>query len=626
MDIIGRAKKELAEYVATQLSLSEEEVFKNITYPPREELGDLSIALPSIVKGGNVFDKAKALQEYKGNLIEKIEVVGIYLNARLNLKNLFIAIFSNLNDDYGLEKVDRPKRIIVEHTSANPIHPLHIGHLRNTILGDALARALKARGHLVNIRFYVNDTGRQVAVLIYGLKILGFPEPDPDIKKDLWLGTIYAMTNVILEIRKLREELKKASESEYREKIKKLDELVATANELRSRNETLFDKLADAINAEEDPEKKIGEIIKNYEEGEDQLKNIIRKYIRYALEGFNETLSKLNITFDNFDYESDLLWSGMVDSVLESLLKSPAKITYKGVAALDLESFLDDDSRSKLKIPKGLEIPPLVLMRSDGTTLYTVRDIAYTIYKFNQFNADIVINVIAEEQYIPQIQLRGALKLIGYSSFAENLIHYSYGMVNIQGLRMSGRLGKIITIDEIYEKLDSIVRNKLKEKGGNMENINDIANAALRYAILSVSANKPLSFELNRITNFDQNSGPYLQYTYARAVNILAKATEPLSINNVDFSDIVREKKKILLLISRFPEVFKTSADNLRLEDLVAYLRELSDVFNSWYDKERILQEQDMGKRMLRLHLVKGVATVLRNGLNILGIKSLSRM
>ncbi|ACP38111.1 arginine--tRNA ligase [Saccharolobus islandicus] len=625
MDIIGRAKKELAEYVAAQLGISEEEVFKNITYPPREELGDLSLALPSLIKR-NINEKAKLLQEYKGELIERIEVAGIYLNARLNLRNLFVSIFSKLDDSYGLEKIEKPKRIVVEHTSANPIHPLHIGHLRNTILGDALARALKARGHSVNVRFYVNDTGRQVAVLIYGLKLLGFPDPEPNVKKDLWLGIIYAMTNVILEIRKLREELKKLSESEYREKVRELDELIVIANDLRNRNEVLFDKLADAINAKEEPEKEIGEIIKKYEEGNDELKGIIRKYISYALEGFSETLSKLNIRFDNFDYESDLLWENMVNEVLKALLSSSAKIPYKGVIALDLDSFLGDEARSKLRIPKGLKIPPLVLMRSDGTTLYTVRDIAYTIFKFNQFNADFVINVIAEEQYIPQIQLRGALELLGYSRFAENLLHYSYGMVNIQGLRMSGRLGKIITIDEIYEKLDNIVRNKLKEKGGNMENIDDIANAALRYAILSVSANKPLSFDLNRITSFEQNSGPYLQYTYARAANILAKSTENLSMDKVDFSDLVGDKRNILILIAKFPEVFKNAVDNLRLEDLVAFLRELSDIFNSWYDKERVLQEQDPRKRMLRLYIVKGVSVVLKNGLSVLGIRSLERM
>ncbi|TRM80655.1 arginine--tRNA ligase, partial [Sulfolobus sp. F3] len=292
----------------------------------------------------------------------------------------------------------------------------------------------------------------------------------------------------------------------------------------------------------DDVETEIGKIIKEYEKGETELKSIIRKYVKVALDGFMETVSKLNISFDNFDFESDLLWENKVNEVLDKLIVLPSRINYKGVPAIDLQNSLDSDVRERLRIPKGLEIPPLVLTRSDGTTLYTVRDIAYSLYKFNQFNADIVINVIAEEQYIPQIQLRGALHLLGYSNLAENLVHYSYGMVNIQGFRLSGRLGRILTIDEIYERLLDIVKMKLKEKGGVMDNADEIANAALRYAILSVSANKPLSFDLNRIVNFEQNSGPYLQYTYARAFNILQKSTDTLSIDKVDFTDIIDEK------------------------------------------------------------------------------------
>ncbi len=625
MDLIGEAKIEIAKFVSKQLNVDMSEVLKNITYPPREDFGDLSIPLPSIIKG-NIKEKAKMLEGYAGDLISSTNVVNIYLNSTLNVKNLFIKLFTNFDEEYGFEKIDKKKRIIVEHTSANPIHPLHIGHLRNTILGDSLSRALKLRGHEVNVRFYVNDTGRQVAVLILGLKLLGFPEPDPNLKKDLWLGLIYAMTNVIIEIKKLREEVKKVSELEYKEKIKQLDEMVAVANELRSRNQALFDKLIDEINKIEDVEIEIGKIIKEYEKGETELKNIIRKYVKIALDGFMETLGRLNIGFDNFDFESDLLWEKKVNEVLDKLLVLPSKINYKGVPAIDLQNSLDSDIREKLRIPKGLEIPPLVLTRSDGTTLYTVRDIAYSLYKFNQFNADIVINVIAEEQYIPQIQLRGALHLLGYSNLAENLVHYSYGMVNIQGFRLSGRLGRILTIDEIYERLLDIVKMKLKEKGGVMDNADEIANAALRYTILSVSANKPLSFDLNRIVNFEQNSGPYLQYTYARAFNILQKSTDTLSIDKVDFSDIIDEKRKILVHIAKFPEVFKKSVDEMRLEDLVSFLRELADTFNSWYDKERVLQENDLGRRIARLYLVKGVATVLKNGLKVLGIKVLSRM
>jgi Arginyl-tRNA synthetase len=330
--------------------------------------------------------------------------------------------------------------------------------------------------------------------------------------------------------------------------------------------------------------------------------------------------------FDNFDYESDLLWNNDVKLVLDFALTSVAKINYKGTAALDLQNYIDDDIRKEIRIPIGLEIPPLVLMRSDGTTLYTVRDIAYTIYKFRQFNADEVINVIAEQQSVPQMQLRAALYILGWKKFAINLIHFSYGMVTLQGMKMSGRLGKYISLDEVYDKVAEVVKAKIEEKKGILENLNEIVNSAIRYAIISVSANKPVSFDVKRVANFEENSGPYLQYTYARAYNILSKSTENLDISKIDENELKNEKRTLLLMIAKFPDIFINSVDHLQPEVLTVFLRRLADVFNSWYDKERVLQEPDESKRITRLFIVKGVETVLRNGLNTLGIASLTRM
>ncbi|EZQ06816.1 arginyl-tRNA synthetase [Candidatus Acidianus copahuensis] len=618
MDVLAEAKKEMARQLSSLLNVRENIILGNIEYPPRE-VGDLSLPLPSVTRNFNLE------VNYSGKLIRSMKRDGIFINAELNEGELFTQLFSNFTDDFGLVKVDQPRRIVVEHTSANPIHPLHIGHLRNVVIGDSLSRLLKSRGHQVNVRFYVNDGGRQVALLIYGLHKLGYPEPPPNIKKDLWLGTIYAMTNIILEIRNLSKELESTEEG-YKEKIEKRDELVAIAEELREKDEKIFDLLAEEIRKDEDPEAEISKLIKSYEGGDEKVKAIVRKYVNYALEGFMESLSKLHVSFDNFDYESDLLWSGKVKDILYSAFESRAKINYKGTWALDLDDFLDDEAREQVGIPKDLEIPPLVLTRSDGTSLYTVRDIAYTLYKFSSFKADKVINVIAEQQLVPQMQLRATLYILGFPEIAKNLVHYSYGMVSLQGMKMSGRRGQYVSLDEIYEKVSSVVKTKVKEKGGVLENIDEIVNAAIRYALLSVSANKPVSFNISRVTNFEENSGPYLQYTYARAYNILAKLEGKPKLENANLSDIVEDKRKILISIAKFPEVFSSSADNLQPEAIIVYLRKLADLFNSWYDRERVLQEKDDGNRTTRIFLVKGVETVIRNGLDVLGIVSLTKM
>ncbi|BCU71178.1 arginine--tRNA ligase [Stygiolobus caldivivus] len=622
MDPIREAKIEFSKILSEQLGISYDKVFKNIEYPTRDEVGDLALPIPSVSKDRTLLSKEYVDKGQK--LIGEIKKSGIYVNAFIDEKNLFKFLFSNFPDNYGIEEAEKKFRIVVEHTSANPIHPLHIGHLRNSILGDTISRMLKIRGHAVNTRFYVNDAGRQVAILALGYMLLGEPELPSNIKADHWFGIIYSITNVLIEIKTIRQELQLINDDEkYREKIKRLDELVGIAAQHQERYPEIFNKLADEINRIEDVEAQIQNIIRQYEsKSNDKVVQIIRKIVKYNLAAFEQSLNKLHISFDDYDYESDLLWSGEVNKIVsEALMRS---IDYKGTKALNLE--LSKDEKEELSIPVGLQLPPLVLVRSDGTSLYTTRDIAYTIRKFSSFKADRVINVIAEQQSVPQMQLRASLYLLGYENYAKNLIHYSYGMVNLQGMKMSGRLGRFISLDEIVERVEEVARKKIQEKGGKIDNINEIVNAAIRYVILSVSANKPVTFNVNNVVDFDQNSGPYLQYTYARAYNILSKNYERLDIEKVDLSDIEGDKRKILILIAKFPEVLAKASDEMRPEDLVDFLRRVSDIFNRWYNNERVLQEQDPTKRMTRLFLVKGVERVLFNGLNAIGIKPLEKM
>jgi arginyl-tRNA synthetase len=620
--VLEDAISEFAEIVSNATGIGVNKVIQEVTFAQREEYGDLSVALPSLgLKDVRALPDVLEGKRFV-NVVKKEKV---YYNAVLNEKEVFKALVTELGPDFGITKAEKPRFVIVEHTSANPIHPLHIGHLRNAVLGDVISRMLECRGHKVNRRFYVNDAGRQVAILVYGYLKLNRPDPPRNVKVDSWLGLIYSMTNVILEIRDLKERLKTARDEERPELTKRLDELVSAAARLEEKDKAMFYSLADAINADPDPEKAISEIVRAYEGKSDEgVVQVVREIVDMALEGFKQSLNKLGITFDAFDYESDLLWRGDVRKIVEEIEASPYKILYKETTALNV-NVIDQATRERLRIPKGLELPPLVVVRSDGTSLYTTRDIAYTIYKFS-LGADQVINVIAEQQSVPQMQLRAALYLLNHRKEAENLIHYSYAMVSLQGSRMSGRLGKYVSFDELYDMVRTAVEQKVKEKGGNPEAVDDITVGAIRYAIAAVSPNKQLNFDVKVVTDFEQNSGPYLQYTYARAYNILDKSTESPTVEEADLDYLKGNWRKLLMLIARFPLVMRKACDELRPEDLVAYLREVADLFNNLYNYERVLQEPDKGKRFTKLLIVKGVERVLHNGLFVLGIKPLRRM
>lgn len=606
-NILDKAKDEL-------LSILSERGVKGavdkIAIPPREEMGDLSFPLGKerieigIIKGKK--------------FIREVRQQGIYLNAFLDEKEVFRSLFP-MDRGFGIKgQIVHKGRILVEHTSANPVHPLHIGHLRNSVLGDTLVRLLRETGHEVKSHFYVNDSGRQVGILAYGLEKIGWREPPSGAKPDIWYGIVYAMTNTILEIK----ELKAVAETGSPEDRLRLDEKVAIASELRERDSKLFDELSSAIMEDPDPEGRVGEIIRLYESGDPEIGGKIRLAVNRILSGFEQTLSRLGASFNSYDYESDLLWRGDVGNIIRSALRTQYVMDYKGTKALRLD--LSPEEKKNLKIPPGYEIPPLVLMRNDGTSLYTVRDIAYTLKKFEE--ADFVINVIAEQQTSAQSQLRAALYLLGYIREAENLLHYSYSMVRLEGGKMSGRSGKYVTVDQLIDTVKAAVEPKVKEKGGDPSISEALAIGAIRYAILSVSASKVIDFSIGRATDLEQNSGPYLQYTYVRALSVLRKAGGMANLDEADLSDIGGDKRKILMLIAKFPDVIGHVLKTLSIEDLASYTRSLADLFNSWYGKERILLDNDRGKTVTRLAITQGVETVLGNSLRIMGIPLLTSM
>ena len=611
--------------------------------PPSMQFGELSSSV--------CFELAKMIRESPrvvaekiasridvsaSSLVERVEAAGGgYINFYADYANfsaLTLESARRLDREYGFVKTGMPKKVIVEHTSVNPVHPIHIGQARNPILGDALARILRARGHEVYTHYYIDDVGRQTAVIAYGYRKLGMPEPEG--KPDHFIGVIYTITNCIIEIQRLKRQVedakKKADSEELRRLQRQLDDWMAVAVELQTKHRETFDRLLDEILKDENPEEEIGKLIRDYEAGKEEAKKLIRRVCEICLEGFRQTLSRAGIYFDSWDWESELTWTGKVQDVIARLERTPYVFYEGGVLEFDAEKIARDlDLKKIFGLKEDYEVPSLTLIRADGTTLYTTRDIAYSIEKFKK--AEWVINVVGMEQSLPQLQIKLALCALGYVDYAKNLTHFAYNLVNLPGYKMSSRRGRYITFDEVMDEAIEKAYQEVSKRSPHLseEERRKISNfvgiGAVKYALVEVDPTKPVVFTWERVINFERNSAPYIQYSHARACSILRKAKK--KIENPDYSLLTHNlEKELILMLARWPEIFIDAAENLKPHIVAEFANALADKFNSFYNALPVIKAEPSELSEARLALTDAVRIVLRNSLNLIGIEAPQRM
>ncbi|MEM2129785.1 MAG: arginine--tRNA ligase [Candidatus Bathyarchaeia archaeon] len=615
----------------------------SLNIPPNPEFGELSSSI--CFELSKLLEKspldlatqiaAKAeLEKSSFNLVSAIMAEGQgYVNFYVNiseLARLTVESARALNTEYGYVKTEKPQRIIVEHTSANPIHPIHIGTSRNTVLGDTLARMLEARGHTVSRHYYIDDVGRQSAVIAYGYNLLGRPKPNE--KPDHFIGAVYAITSCLLEIRKLKESIEKADPvSEETLNLKKnLDDWVAVAAELEQKFPKLFNALLEKISEDKNPELKVNQLLREYEEGKEEAKKLIREFSQLCLEGFKQTFARAGVSVDSWDWESNFVWNSDVSRTLEALKRTPFVVSENGTYEFDAEKAAQIlDLKKIFNLKENQEIPSLTLGRADGTTLYTTRDIPYSIWKLKQ--ADKVINVIGMEQTLSQLQLKIALCVLGHTEKAKNLIHFSYNLVSFPGQRISGRRGRYVTFDEVMEESTARAYEEVSKRSPELpdEIKRGIAEAvgvgAVKYSLVETDPQKRVIFTWDRVLNFETNSAPYIQYSHARACNILKKVNyEP---RNADMS-LLKDPLEcdLVLAVARFPEIFIDAADNLKPTVIAEYSNALADKFNAFYASLPVIRAETPELSNARLMIVEAVRITLRNALRLIGIEAPERM
>ncbi|MEM2934389.1 MAG: arginine--tRNA ligase [Halobacteria archaeon] len=502
------------------------------------------------------------LEEY--SLIEKVEIAGAYIN--FHASKLFLEMtlreVERKQEAYG-KLPRRGEKIILEHTSANPTGPLHVGRGRNPVIGDTLARLLRAAGYDVEVQYYVNDMGKQVAAIVWG-----YDHIDP---KTL----------------------------EPREYEKPDYEVVQ-----------YYRKAASLLEEDPEVEEEISRLLTQYEEGEVEVREKFKKVVEKCIAGQMQTLRRLNVTYDKIIWESQFIFNSDVKKVVEEIAKSKAASIRDGALILNLSEF-------------GLE-KEFVITRGDGTTLYTTRDIAYHLWKFSQ--ADIAINVLGEDQKLAMEQLNAALKilnvqkkpLIVYHSFVTlpigRMSTRKGVVVNFDDLIEEAIARAYIEVDKRRKELPEAKKREIAEMVGI---------GAVRFDIVKVASEKGITFSWEQALDFEKQGAPFIQYAHARACSIFEKAREANLEFNENFNPaLLIEKEEIALIkkISKLSSVIETAAKDLKPHLLATYARELAESFNQFYRYIPVLSAETEELRKARLGLVDCARIALQNTLELLGI------
>ena len=670
--IYERIKDKIKEIIKEEYDLETEVVW---TKPPSPKMGDISFPLFNIAKIqkskpkeiGKILSEKLSIPEFISKLEFRDGFLNIFLKKNSFAKHTLLETIKQPN--YGQSTSKSSERIIIEHTSSNPVGPLHIGNVRGSVLGDVLGRLYKFQGAAVNFRYYINDLGRQIAPLIIGYSLLKEKKIKPDSKIDLWIGKIYAIMNTFLEIQQLKYqfqvlnikittesklyELSKKDVKEYHthlekshiEKIEKenlvewLEKLDRISSSLQKRLPSLYKTLLKLVGEKiEDLNKLTKKYVVKYQEGKDEeIVKIFREVSREAISGHVITLNLFNIFHDDFDWESDVAWSGEVIQILNKLDRK-SFLRHDGHARLLANDKIATNLGFKKKYDIKYEIPDLIIVNSEGITLYPCRDIAYHLHKLDKFNATFCYNVISKQQQLPQLTVRLALYALDNQNIADRIYHFDYEYVSLIGRKMAGREFEYVTPDELYEAVKTEVDLLLEERNYSEEESQDISTkvsaSSIKYYILKMDPQKTVAFDVKKAVSLNENSGPFLQYSYARALNILKKAKEEKinfqtildSAQDLKYEIEKKEEWELILLIEELPSIIAKAIDSLRPDSIANFSYSLASAFHKFYDACSVLKAETEELKNTRLILVYSTIKCLESLFEIMGIDTLERM
>ncbi len=548
-------------------------------------------------------DTAQEIGEYLLNnceSVEKYNVVKGFLNICVSSESWAKLLNSiDADENYGIEKpgADAPLWMI-EYSSPNTNKPLHLGHVRNNLLGWALANIEEACGKRVVKTNIVNDRGIHICKsMLAWLKWGNGETPQSSGKKgDHLIGDYYVLFD-----------------KHYRAEVKELTEKFISEG-------MDSDSAKDKAEREAPLIKEAHEMLVKWEQDDKEVRALWRKMNEWVYAGFNETYKALGVGFDKIYYESDtyLVGKGLVDEGLK-----------KGLFFRKEDGSVWADLRND-----GLD--EKLLIRSDGTSVYMTQDIGTAKLRYQDFPINKMIYVVGNEQDYHFKVLSILLDRLGFE-WGKSLVHFSYGMVNLPNGKMKSREGTVVDADELVEGMVLTAR-KMSEELGKFNDVseeekNEIARivglGALKYFLLKVDARKNILFNPEESIDFNGNTGPFIQYTYARIRSVLRKAAGDglKTTGPVETGTPINEKESQLIqMISDFGNTVKEAGEEMNPGGIANYCYELVKTYNQFYHDYSILREDNAQVKHMRLVLSANVAKVISEGMKLLGIEMPERM
>ncbi len=568
-------KEEIAKILAdADIGLSFDEIKEIVEVPSDSKMGDYAFPCFKLAK---VLRKAPPMiakdiaEKITGkDLFEKVESVNAYVNMYISKQNFIehvVPEIVNAGDSFGRSNIGEGRPLIVEYSSPNICKPFHIGHIRSTVIGNALYKIYDAIGYDVIRINHLGDYGTQFGKMIVAYRLWGNKE---DVEREPIKTLLSYYTKFHVE--------------------------VETHPELDDEARKVFVKL---------------------EAGEKEEVELWQWFREMSLKEFNRVYDMLDIKFDSYNGES--FYSDKMPRIVNELKEKGLLQESQGAQVVDLSEY---------------GMPPALVTKSDGSSLYLTRDIAAAVYRKETYNFVKNIYVVASQQNLHFQQWFKVVELLGYE-WAKDCVHVPFGMVSLEDGTMSTRHGRVVFLEDVLNKAVDQTREIVKEKGVNTENLEETAKAvgigAVIFQELSNNRIKDYVFSWDRVLNFEGETGPYVQYTHARACSVLRNAGEELvakacEFKDIDFSYLTGDAAYTLVkLMYELPDVIADAAEKYEPSVVTRHLIDIAQGFNRFYHEEHILVDNE-AEKLAKVALVKAAKNVIANGLALLGMKAPEKM